>query len=157
MNKLKAMTLQEQGLDTVEANEKLGFADDLRCYDCAVEMLKFFKLKKVKLLTNNPKKIGALVDAGIEVQREVHQIASNEFNIKYLKTKAKRSGHMLNFNSDLDATEQNTLEDRAENLKEIDVASMEREVLVNSLNKAEAKIAELEKKLSGLAIERHNR
>jgi GTP cyclohydrolase II len=76
LNKLKAYALQEQGLDTVEANHSLGFPDDLRTYDCAVEMLKFFGITKVKLLTNNPRKIGALESAGIEVERERHQLAS---------------------------------------------------------------------------------
>ena len=97
LNKLKAYALQEQGLDTVEANHSLGFPDDLRTYDCAVEMLKFFGITKVKLLTNNPRKIGALESAGIEVERERHQLASNPHNLRYLKTKARKSGHMLDF------------------------------------------------------------
>ena len=97
LNKLKAYTLQEQGLDTVEANHSLGFPDDLRTYDCAVEMLKFFGITKVKLLTNNPRKIGALESAGIDVDRERHQQASNPHNLRYLKTKARKSGHMLDF------------------------------------------------------------
>jgi len=97
LNKLKAYALQEQGLDTVEANHSLGFPDDLRTYDCAVEMLKFFGITKVKLLTNNPSKIGALESAGIEVERERHQLASNPHNLRYLKTKARKSGHLLDF------------------------------------------------------------
>lgn len=97
LNKLKAYALQEQGLDTVEANLSLGFPDDLRTYDCAVEMLNFFGITKVKLLTNNPKKIGALVSAGIEVERERHQLAANPHNLRYLKTKASKSGHLLDF------------------------------------------------------------
>ena len=97
LNKLKAYALQEQGLDTVEANHSLGFPDDLRTYDCAVEMLKFFGITKVKLLTNNPRKIGALESAGIEVERERHQLASNPHTLRYLKTKARKSGHMLDF------------------------------------------------------------
>ncbi|HLP31025.1 MAG TPA: GTP cyclohydrolase II, partial [Geothrix sp.] len=97
LNKLKAYALQEQGLDTVEANHSLGFPDDLRTYDCAVEMLKFFGITQVKLLTNNPRKIGALESAGIEVERERHQLASNPHNLRYLKTKARKSGHMLDF------------------------------------------------------------
>ncbi|MBL0209407.1 MAG: GTP cyclohydrolase II [Holophagaceae bacterium] len=97
LNKLKAYALQEQGHDTVEANQLLGFADDLRTYGSAIEMLRFFGIRKVRLLTNNPKKILALEDAGIEVMREVHQQASNPHNLRYLKTKAKKSGHLLSF------------------------------------------------------------
>ncbi|MFN8012550.1 MAG: GTP cyclohydrolase II [Holophagaceae bacterium] len=97
LNKLKAYALQEQGMDTVEANQALGFADDLRSYASAIEMLRFFGIRKVRLLTNNPKKIAALEDAGIEVHREAHQQASNPHNLRYLKTKAKKSGHLLNF------------------------------------------------------------
>ena len=97
LNKLKAYALQEQGHDTVEANHLLGFADDLRTYTSAIEMLRFFGIRKVRLLTNNPKKILALEDAGIEVMREAHQQASNPHNLRYLKTKAKKSGHLLNF------------------------------------------------------------
>ncbi len=97
LNKLKAYALQEQGHDTVEANHMLGFADDLRTYTSAIEMLRFFGIRKVRLLTNNPKKILALEDASIEVMREAHQQASNPHNLRYLKTKAKKSGHLLNF------------------------------------------------------------
>lgn len=97
LNKLKAYALQEQGHDTVEANNLLGFADDLRTYTSAIEMLRFFGIRKVLLLTNNPKKILALEDAGIEVMREAHQQASNPHNLRYLKTKAKKSGHLLSF------------------------------------------------------------
>lgn len=97
LNKLKAYALQEQGMDTVEANQALGFADDLRTYTSAIEMLRFFGIRKVRLLTNNPKKIAALEDAGIEVHREAHQQASNPHNLRYLKTKAKKSGHLLSF------------------------------------------------------------
>lgn len=97
LNKLKAYALQEQGHDTVEANHMLGFADDLRTYGSAIEMLRFFGIRKVRLLTNNPKKIIALEDAGIEVMREAHQQASNPHNLRYLKTKAKKSGHLLSF------------------------------------------------------------
>ena len=100
LNKLKAYALQEQGLDTVEANHHLGFDDDLRSYEAAVEMLRFFGIHKVRLLTNNPRKISALADAGIHVQRESHQLGANAYNLRYLKTKAKKSGHMLEFKED---------------------------------------------------------
>ncbi len=97
LNKLRAYALQEQGLDTVEANHELGFDDDLRSYEAAVEMLRFFGITKVKLLTNNPRKIEALEEAGIHVQREPHQIGSNPHNLRYLQTKAAKSGHLLDF------------------------------------------------------------
>ena len=97
LNKLKAYALQEQGLDTVEANHQLGFPDDLRSYESAVEMLRFFGVHQVKLLTNNPRKIAALEKAGIEVERVRHQQAANLHNLRYLKTKAKKSGHLLDF------------------------------------------------------------
>ena len=61
------------------------------------KMLSFFGITKVKLLTNNPRKIGALVSAGIEVERERHQLAANPHNLRYLKTKASKSGHLLDF------------------------------------------------------------
>jgi len=96
LNKLKAYTLQEQGLDTVEANHHLGFDDDLRSYESAVEMLRFFGVTKVKLLTNNPRKIEALERAGIHVQRTAHQVGANPYNLRYLRTKATKSGHILN-------------------------------------------------------------
>jgi GTP cyclohydrolase II len=100
LNKLKAYALQEQGMDTVEANHELGFEDDLRSYEAAVEMLRFFGISKVKLLTNNPRKIEALQEAGIHVQREPHQIDSNPHNLRYLQTKAAKSGHLLDFTED---------------------------------------------------------
>lgn len=95
LNKLKAYALQEQGLDTVEANHQLGFEDDLRTYESAVEMLRFFGITKIKLLTNNPQKIQALEDAGIHVQRERHQMGTSPYNLHYLQTKAAKSGHMI--------------------------------------------------------------
>jgi GTP cyclohydrolase II len=97
LNKLKAYTLQEQGLDTVEANHKLGFVDDLRTYESAVEILRFLNITNVCLLTNNPNKIKALEDSDIKVHRKAHQLESNPYNINYLKTKANKCGHMLNF------------------------------------------------------------
>jgi GTP cyclohydrolase II len=100
LNKLKAYALQEQGFDTVEANHELGFADDLRTYESAVEMLRFFGIRKVRLLTNNPRKIAALEESGIHVQREAHQLAANPYNLRYLQTKASKSGHMLDFTED---------------------------------------------------------
>ena len=97
LNKLKAYTLQEQGLDTVEANHQLGFEDDMRTYESAIEMLRFFGITKVRLLTNNPKKVEALEAGGIHVQREIHQVGQTPQNLFYLKTKANKSGHLMRF------------------------------------------------------------
>jgi GTP cyclohydrolase II len=97
LNKLKAYTLQDQGLDTVEANHRLGFEDDLRTYESAVEMLRFFGITKVNLLTNNPKKVEALEARGIHVRREAHQVGQTPQNLPYLKAKAHKSGHLMEF------------------------------------------------------------
>ena len=102
LNKLKAYTLQDHGLDTVEANHQLGFEDDMRSYECAVEMLRFFGISKVTLLTNNPKKLEALLARGIHVNREGHQVGQTPQNLFYLKTKASKSGHLMCFGDDED-------------------------------------------------------
>lgn len=95
-NKIKAYTLQDQGLDTVEANRALGFGDDLRTYDVAVEILKDLGVKKVKLLTNNPDKVSSLEDASFElVNRHPLEVKANENNYKYLKTKKDRMNHIF--------------------------------------------------------------
>jgi GTP cyclohydrolase II len=99
LNKLKAYALQDRGHDTVEANHLLGFADDMRDYGPAVEMLRFLGISKVRLLTNNPLKVRALESAGIDVVRKPHQQASNPYNLRYLRTKAEKSGHLLQFPS----------------------------------------------------------
>lgn len=95
-NKLKAYKLQEAGLDTVEANEALGFAADLRNYKVAADILMEFGIKSVKLLTNNPDKISSLEKNGIQIIERVH-IESNhhERNEFYMATKAKKMGHIL--------------------------------------------------------------
>lgn len=95
-NKLRAYVLQEQGLDTVDANHALGFDDDERDYRVAAEMLKALGVKSVRLLSNNPKKVTGLEQNGIEVTERVpHQLPSNRHNQFYLETKAKKSGHLL--------------------------------------------------------------
>lgn len=95
-NKIKAYTLQDQGLDTVDANRALGFGDDLRTYDVAVEILKDLGVKKVQLLTNNPEKISSLEDASFElVNRHPIEIEANEINFQYLKTKKDRMNHIF--------------------------------------------------------------
>ena len=96
LNKLKAYALQEQGFDTVEANHELGFADDLRTYESAVEILRFFGIHKVRLLTNNPKKIIGLEGFGMKVVERVPiEIQSGQSNRRYLLTKKQKLGHML--------------------------------------------------------------
>lgn len=98
INKLKAYKLQEQGLDTVDANLKLGFAPDLRDYGIGAQILKDLGICKMKLLTNNPRKIKGLEGYGLEVVERVPlQMQENEDNSKYLHTKQSKLGHMLNF------------------------------------------------------------
>lgn len=96
VNKLRAYRLQDFGFDTLDANEQLGFDDDERVYLPAVQMLRQLGIAKVRLLTNNPAKVGALARHGIEVSERVsHVFPSNEHNRNYLLTKAKRSGHLF--------------------------------------------------------------
>jgi GTP cyclohydrolase II len=97
LNKLKAYSLQDCGLDTVEANQRLGFEDDMRSYESAFEILRFFGITKVRLLTNNPKKIDALEARGIHVVHEAHQVGQTPQNLFYLKTKAQKCGHLMCF------------------------------------------------------------
>jgi len=95
-NKIKAYQLQDQGLDTVEANHKLGFKADLREYGIGAEILIACGVKKMKLLTNNPKKIIGLDGFGLEVVgRESIEIISNDVNKKYLTTKRDKLGHLI--------------------------------------------------------------
>jgi 3,4-dihydroxy 2-butanone 4-phosphate synthase/GTP cyclohydrolase II len=91
--KIKAYQLQDRGLDTVEANLALGHQVDAREWSDAVEILGELGLTDVVLMTNNPEKIQALSDAGIESTVHSLPIAANEFNQKYLDTKARKLGH----------------------------------------------------------------
>lgn len=94
-SKAMAYVLQENNFDTVEANESLGFVDDARDYNDAIEVLKALRVKPVTLMTNNPKKLDALKRAGLEVSgREPLWGDISEFNEKYLQTKINKSGHM---------------------------------------------------------------
>ncbi|MCL4280396.1 MAG: GTP cyclohydrolase II, partial [Ignavibacteriaceae bacterium] len=96
VNKLLAYHLQENGKDTVEANEALGFKADLRDYGTGAQILKDLGLKKIKLLTNNPKKVIGLKGYNLEiVERVPIEIEPNPINAKYLKTKRDRLGHLL--------------------------------------------------------------
>jgi 3,4-dihydroxy 2-butanone 4-phosphate synthase/GTP cyclohydrolase II len=95
-NKLRAYELQDLGLDTVEANLKLGFAPDLRDYGVAAQILEDLGFTRVRLLTNNPGKIAALVEYGIDVAaREPLEVRPNAVNRRYLRTKRERLGHLL--------------------------------------------------------------
>ncbi|MTJ12520.1 bifunctional 3,4-dihydroxy-2-butanone-4-phosphate synthase RibB/GTP cyclohydrolase II RibA [Anabaena sp. UHCC 0187] len=96
VNKLKAYSLQDMGLDTVEANERLGFPADLRDYGMGAQILMDLGIKKIRLITNNPRKIAGVKGYGLEVVDRVPLlIESNDFNSYYLATKAKKLGHML--------------------------------------------------------------
>jgi GTP cyclohydrolase II len=96
LNKIRAYALQEQGLDTVEANQALGFRDDERDYAVAAHMLRSLGVKSVRVVTNNPDKIRQLTQHGVDVSGRIpHVIPPNEFNRFYLETKARRSGHMI--------------------------------------------------------------
>ena len=95
-NKLRAYALQDRGLDTVEANQRLGFADDERGYAQAAAMLEGLGVREVRLLTNNPAKVAGLESAGIRVtERVAHHMPANPHNADYLETKRRRSGHLL--------------------------------------------------------------
>jgi len=97
INKLKAYELQDKGLDTVEANIKLGFKPDLRDYGVGAQILVDLGVRKMRLMTNNPKKIVGLEGYGLKVVERVSiETRPNEKNIIYLKTKKKKLGHMLN-------------------------------------------------------------
>jgi len=95
-NKVRAYSLQDRGLDTVDSNRRLGFADDERDYGHAAAMLRALGIRSVRLLTNNPEKVEGLEQAGIEVvERVAHQMPANPHNADYLATKRKKSGHIL--------------------------------------------------------------
>ena len=98
INKLKAYELQEQGYDTVEANQKLGFADDLRDYGIGAQILRDLGVQKMKLLTNNPRKIAGIGGYGLEVVERLQiEMPTNKDNEAYMKTKKSKLGHLLNF------------------------------------------------------------
>jgi len=97
-NKMRAYMLQDDGLDTVEANEQLGFKPDLRDYGIGAQILADLGLHKIRLMTNNPRKIAALAGYGLEVVERVPiEIPPNEINLQYLQTKQKKMGHVFNW------------------------------------------------------------
>jgi 3,4-dihydroxy 2-butanone 4-phosphate synthase/GTP cyclohydrolase II len=101
INKIKAYSLQDQGLDTVEANQALGFPPDLRDYGTGAEILADLGVRKIRLLTNNPKKISGIEGFGLEIMERLPiQAGHNEINFRYLKTKKEKLGHWLEFTDD---------------------------------------------------------
>ncbi|MHC4986582.1 MAG: GTP cyclohydrolase II [Planctomycetota bacterium] len=107
INKIRAYSLQDRGLDTVEANRALGFRDDERDYSIAAHMIHSLNVLSVRLMTNNPEKIAQLVQHGVKVEgRTPHVIPPNEHNRFYLETKANRSGHWIDFKGKVHLPEQ---------------------------------------------------
>ncbi|MEI6859789.1 MAG: GTP cyclohydrolase II [Shewanella sp.] len=96
LNKIRAYELQDQGANTVEANEKLGFAADMRKYDMILPMMEKIGVQRVKLMTNNPHKVKAMRELGIEVVERIPlQVGKNCYNESYLKTKSTQLGHIM--------------------------------------------------------------
>ena len=96
MAKLQAYELQDQGRDTIEANLELGYAADCRAYELPAEILKLLGLKAVRLITNNPEKVEALVSAGIAVTELISaQVPESHENARYLETKREKMGHLV--------------------------------------------------------------
>ena len=100
VNKLKAYALQDHGLDTVEANEELGFKPDMRNYGIGAQILVELGVKKMKLITNNPKKMVGLEGYGLSIVEQVEiEIKPNKYNVGYLECKKLKMGHLLNIDT----------------------------------------------------------
>ena len=98
LNKLRAYELQDQGADTIEANQQLGFDSDLRNYHLPGAILQFFGLKAVRLMSNNPEKVAAVEKAGVQVVERVPCLADVlDTRLAYLRTKREKMGHLLEF------------------------------------------------------------
>ena len=96
LNKIKAYKLQDAGADTVEANEQLGFGADMRDYSICKEMLQHLGVQRLRLMTNNPRKVAALTEQGIDVVERIPlQTGQNPHNAHYLATKAGKLGHLM--------------------------------------------------------------
>jgi GTP cyclohydrolase II len=96
VNKLRAYRLQDEGVDTLEANRRLGLPEEARDFPLAARMLDLLGVKAVRLMTNNPEKVAALEDAGVSVvERVAHQLPANPHNTRYLATKRDKAGHLL--------------------------------------------------------------
>ncbi len=107
VNKIRAYQLQDRGLDTVEANEALGFRDDEREYAIAAHMLRSLKVRSIRLMTNNPRKVEDLTRLGVQITGRIpHVIPPNDFNRFYLETKARKEGHFLDLAEKLRVLEQ---------------------------------------------------
>jgi GTP cyclohydrolase II len=103
MAKLEAYELQDQGRDTVEANEELGYAADCRAYELPAEVLKILGVSKVRLITNNPEKVAALESAGIAVTERVSaEVEPQETFERYLRTKQEKMGHIFENAGEID-------------------------------------------------------
>lgn len=103
LNKIRAYNLQDQGADTVEANERLGFAADLRDYSMCSDMLRHLGIRSLRLMTNNPRKVKALESLGIEIaERVAIHVGRNPHNEHYLNTKQSKLGHWLETHQDDD-------------------------------------------------------
>jgi 3,4-dihydroxy 2-butanone 4-phosphate synthase/GTP cyclohydrolase II len=101
-NKIRAYALQDTGIDTVEANHRLGFSADERDYGVGAQMLKLLGVDKIRLMTNNPCKVAGMTRYGIDVvSREPLEIAPNPHNIAYLRTKRDKLGHLFNFENEV--------------------------------------------------------
>jgi 3,4-dihydroxy 2-butanone 4-phosphate synthase/GTP cyclohydrolase II len=100
---MKAYHLQDQGMDTVEANKALGLPADLRDYGIGAEILADLGVRQIRLLTNNPKKISGIEGYGLEIiERVPIEVAHNKNNWLYLKTKRDKMGHMLSFTDEIE-------------------------------------------------------
>ncbi|MDN3637597.1 GTP cyclohydrolase II [Simiduia curdlanivorans] len=101
LNKIRAYKLQDCGADTVEANEALGFGADMRDYSILKPMIEQLQIQKIRLMTNNPRKVKAMKDIGLPVvERIAHQTGRNPHNAKYLQTKKGKLGHILSDEAD---------------------------------------------------------
>lgn len=101
LNKIRAYHLQDQGADTVEANERLGFAADLRDYSMCKSILEHLNISSLRLMTNNPRKVNAMESYGVQVAERVPlEVGRNPHNDAYLKTKADKLGHWLRTHQD---------------------------------------------------------
>ena len=96
LNKLRAYALQDEGLDTIDANHKLGFRSDERQYAFCAEILRYFEVSGIRMLTNNPRKLEGMEKEGIQVAERVPLVIEpSQHNSRYLKTKKDRMGHMI--------------------------------------------------------------